>query len=131
MKTSILNSKVGPVTFQAPYFEELISQPHDASHKGRLTREPECHACWYYFLLAAKNLKLEKDNLVPEDEISHLFPVEKARKLMESVALMYATTPGKIVRYWDACDAQRIALGYSTNADIPERYKFRFNSWSQ
>jgi len=118
----------GPVTFTPPYFHEYVFGHKDAiAGKCKLPEDKGAHALFYYNLLAYKNLQEAKENLVYEDEPSRFFPLEKARKLLESIAVMYAVTPGEMVRYWDAVIAQRRALGFSENADLPHRYRFRFN----
>jgi len=123
MPSEIFHKK-GEVTFRAPYFDELLI---DASPEGRLTRDPVCHALFYYNLLAAKNLKEAKDCLVDEKELSPVFGVKEARKLLESIAFMYGTTPGAMVRYWDVVDKQRRAMGASSNADLPHAMRFKWN----
>lgn len=119
--------KMGPVTFHAQYFDELISNPADPFHVGRLPRDLDCHALWYYYILACKNLKEAQQNLVYEDELSRKFDVPAARRLLESIAFQYGSTPARIVRYWEAVEAQRRALGFTDNADLPHAMRFRFN----
>lgn len=119
--------RMGPVTFHAQYFDELLSNPADPFHNGRLPRDIEAHALWMYYILAAQNLKAAKENLVYEDEKSKHFDVHRARALLESISFQYGTTPSRMVRYWPAIDAQRIALGFSQNADLPHAMRFRFN----
>ena len=118
--------RMGPVSFHAVYFDELLSQPSDPLHVGRLPQDLEAHALFQYYVLASKAFKEAKDNLVYEDEKSRVFPLERARRLLESVAFMYGTTPSRMVRYWEAIDAQRRALGFNSNADLPVQYRFRF-----
>lgn len=118
---------MGPVTFHATYYDELVSNPGDPFHVGRLPRDLEAHGLWHYYILASVNLKNAKENLVYEDERSRFFDVPRARKLLESIAFQYGTTPAKMVRYWEAVEAQRIALGFTSNAELPAALKFRFN----
>lgn len=123
MPSEIFHRK-GPVTFRAPYFDEFVI---GASPEGRLPRDPNAHALFYYNLLAAKNLDDAKKCLVDERELSPVFGVPQARKLLESVAFLYDTTPGAMVRYWDVVDKQRMAMGANSNADLPHAMRFRFN----
>ena len=124
---SIRHIKYGPVTMEAHYYDELLSNAADPFHVGRLPRDIEAHALWSYFILASINLKNAKENLVYENERSRFFDVPKARALMESIALQYGTVPSRMVRYWEAVDQQRRALGFNENADLPAAMRFRFN----
>lgn len=122
----MLNTRVGDVVFQAPFWSELTIGDKKALPHARLPKDVQAHALWYYYMVAANNLRLQRDNLVAEDEISHSFSVAAAHQLIESVAMMYQVTPGQMVRCWEACDAQRMALGYTQNAELPAAYRFRF-----
>lgn len=120
--------RMGPINFHAPYYDELLSNPADPFHNGRLPQDLECHALWNYYVQACMNLKNAKENLVYEDDpLSRYFDVPRARRLMESIAFIYGTTPARMVRYWDAVEAQRRALGFTDNADLPHAMRFRFN----
>lgn len=119
--------RMGPITFHAVYYDELLSNPMDPFHVGRLPADLEAHALWHYYVLASVNLKNAKENLVYEDERSRFFDVPRARKLLESISFQYGTTPAKMVRYWEAVDQQRRALGFNENADLPAAMRFRFN----
>jgi hypothetical protein len=123
---SVHTIKMGPVNFRAPYFDELLSNPMDPLHVGRLPADINAHGLFYYFVLASQAYKGAKDNLVYEDELSKRFDVTRARRMLESVAFMYGTTPSRLVRFWDAVDAQRRALGFNPNADLPDQFRFRF-----
>jgi hypothetical protein len=118
---------MGPVTFHAVYYDELLSQPADPFHNGRLPSDMEAHALWHYYVQACINLKKARENLVYENEQSLSFDVMAARRLLESISFIYGTTPSRMVRYWDAVEAQRRALGFTENADLPHAMRFRFN----
>lgn len=122
---SQLRLTVGPVVFTPPYFDELVRR--DTNPKGRLPKDIEAHALWYYFTLASKNLLDTRENIVYEDELSKNFTPTMARKLMESIAFMYGSAPQRMVRYWEAVEMQRVALGFSTNTDLPPVFKFRLS----
>ena len=124
MPSEIFHRK-GEVTYRAPYFDELVEGK--LNPQGRLPKNHVAHALFYYNLIAAKNLDEAKKNLVYEHELSKKFEVADARRLIESVAFMYNTTPGEMVRFWDVVDAQRRALGSNQNADLPHAMRFRFN----
>lgn len=124
---SIRHIKMGPVTMEAHYYDELLSNRSDPLHVGRLPMDIECHCLWTYYILASINLKNAKENIVYEDEKSKFFTVAQARRLLESLCLQYGTVPSRAVRYWDAVDRQRMALGFSLNAELPATYRFRFN----
>lgn len=119
--------RMGMVNFHAVYFDELVSNPADPFHNGRLPQDLEAHGLWMYYTLASKNLKAAKENLVYEDERSRHFDVPRARALLESISFQYGSTPARLVRYWEAVDQQRRALGFSENADLPAVMRFRFN----
>lgn len=124
---SIVPVRIGPVTFHATYYDELISNPSDPFHVGRLPRDLPCHGLWHYYILAYQNWKNAQENLVYEDERSRFFDVRKARTLLENISIQYGAAPAQLVRYWDAVDAQRRALGFTQNADLPHEFRFRFN----
>lgn len=119
--------RMGPVTFQAVYYDELVANPADPLHNGRLPRDLEAHGLWMYYVLACKNLKAAGENIVYENELSLKFDVPGARRLLETIAFTYGTTPARMVRYWEAVEAQRRALGFNENAELPAAMKFRFN----
>lgn len=124
---SIRNIQMGPCWFHAPYYDELVSNPTDPLHVGRLPPDLEAHACWHYYIMAAQALDGAKKNMVYDDQLSKRFDVNRARKLLESISFLYGSTPAKVTRYWDAVIAQRRALGFSDNAALPAAFMFRFN----
>ena len=123
----VLNSKVGPVTFEAPYFSDLIADPSNALHPGRLTKDPACHALWYYYCLASKNLVDVKKDMAYEGDVSQTFSLGTARRLLENIANMYVVQVSQMVRYWAEVDNQRRSLNLTQNAELPVSYRFRFN----
>lgn len=114
----------GGAQFEVVYFPELIAG--GANINGRLPPDLGAHALFWYYILAIKGLEEAKKNLVYETELSRTFDVNKARKLLESISFTYGLTPSQVVRYWDAVEAQRRALGYSINAELPAVLKFRY-----
>lgn len=115
------------MTFEVPVYYELIPQEPGCDPRGVMPTELAAHALWYYYLTASLNLRNESENMVEESDRSRLFPVDRARKLLESISFMYGFQPAQVVRFWDAIDKQRRALGIDQNAELPAAYKFRFN----
>lgn len=113
------------IKFECPYFEELVAGPENIL--GRLPKDLPAHALWYYYILASQGIRTAKFCLVLETELSPKFDVLKARRVLESVCKMYGFSPPEVVRYWEAVEAQRIALGFTENAELPAVIKFRFN----
>jgi len=117
----------GIVEYHIPYFEELIATGGNTPERA-LPRDIGAHALWYYYCLASKAIKIEKDCLVLETDLSPRFrPQKEARQLAESVAQMYGFGLYGMTRYWSAVEAQRRALGLTQNAELPPAYKFRFS----
>jgi hypothetical protein len=110
------------VTFECPYYDHLLPA-NDFDH-GRLTRDLECHALWHYACLAMTQYERAKRNIVEESELSLIFDVQAARNLFLSVANNHGVSPGKMVRFWDVINRQRLALG--GGQDLPDEFKFRF-----
>lgn len=116
---SIRKFRVEGTTFEheAPYFGELL-----ATQGGALPRDPAAHALWHYYIIAAKSLESKAANLVYDDELSKDF---NAKQVFESVATMHGVAPESMAAYWSVIEATRRVLRLTTNADIPERFKFK------
>lgn len=74
--------------------------------KGLLTRDPRCHACWWYAMLAQKNKAEVGDRL--EDQIivydtgstAPLWMDKNYEKIARSVAIQYGLeSPEEFLRY--------------------------------
>lgn len=106
------------VTFEAPYFDELISP------RGCLTPHFECHALWDYYGNALRAYDMAKSNLVEESELSRRFNLDDARALFLSIAQKHGVRPQDMVNYWPMVDRQRIAMGGMDH--LPENMQFRY-----
>lgn len=111
----------GDVVFDAPFFQMLLQ----GQENGRLPRDIAAHALWHYFCLAAKAMSRAKYNLVYEDELSARFDEGIARNIFQGVAMIHGVYPRDMGRYWEVVRQQRIALGLSSNADLPPRFQFK------
>jgi hypothetical protein len=117
----ILKLKLGPVVMEVPYFSEYLMD----KEYGRLPRDLPAHALWYYYILAMRQYDRAKKNLVYEDELSEIFDVNRARDILQAVSNMYGTPIQEMIKYWDAMEKQRIALGGGES--LPSEFKFQFS----
>lgn len=120
-KQSPIKTPHGTITMHAPYFDQLL---RSSAEDGRLTREAECHALWYYYGLATRAYNDAKDNLVEEADASRVFNREIARQLFTSVSQMYQVKPADMIRFWPIVQEQRMALGAEDT--LPAEFKFEF-----
>lgn len=106
----------GKLQYQYPMFVDQI-EPN-----GLLTRDPRCHACWWYAVLAQKNKALAGSG--PEDQIITYTVGETPPTWMDknyeqiarSVALQYGLAdPGDFLRYratvW--AEGQRLGIDFT------------------
>jgi hypothetical protein len=98
--------------YDYPIFEDQIEP------KGLLTRDPRCHACWWYAMLAQKNKRLVGKG--PEDQIivydvGSTPPVwmdKNYEKIARSVAIQYGLeSPDDFLRYRAVVWAEGVRLG--------------------
>ena len=104
------------VQWQVPLFL------HHQEPYGRLLPEPECHALWYYYLLARKNYEEEQDPIVLEGEDD---PVYNYHQLFKSIATSYGVEPEKMVKFWKYVDAEAFANALPL---LPKNEGLRFDS---
>lgn len=121
IKTAIKMPDGPTIIMEAPYFDEFL---RSASEEGRLTRDVECHALFYYYGMATKAFLEAKANLVEESDLSRLFNRDVARNLMQSIAMRYGVRADQMVRFWPIVHQQRIAMGGDDN--LPAEFQFRF-----
>jgi hypothetical protein len=92
---------------------------------GMLTRDKECHALWYYMVLATKNCANVGDGpesqtiVVPAgDEGAALWMDKRYEQIMRSVAAMYTTTPELMAGFWPCVEAEAIRMGIVIPNDV-------------
>lgn len=117
----ILRLKAGPVVFEVPYYSELLMN----NENGRLQKDLACHALWTYYGQALTQLRKAKQNIVYEDELSQVFNIDVATRMISAISNMYGTPILDMIKYWDAVERQRIALGGGET--LPNEYKFQFS----
>lgn len=108
---------------ESPYFDQLL-RDGSPDGKGRLPRDIAAHALWHYYCVASTAWDKEVHGLVYEGELDHKFD---PKATFESIAKVHGVPPQDMSRYWNVIEQQRIALGLSQNAELPERFKFRFH----
>lgn len=108
---------------ESPYFDQLVRNS-DPDGKGRLPTDVAAHALWHYYCVASVAWHNEVHGLVYEGERDHSF---NAKECFESIAKVHGVPPQDMSRYWNVILQQRIALGLTSNAELPERFKFRFH----
>lgn len=120
-KQTNIKTPHGTITMHAPYFDTLL---RSSAEDGRLSREPECHALWYYYGMATKAYNDAKDNVVLEEDASRVFNRDVAKQLFTSIANMYQVKPADMVKFWPIVQMQRIALG--ANDTLPAEFRFEY-----
>lgn len=108
---------------ESPYFDQLV-RSNAPDGKGRLPQDVAAHALWHYFCVASNAWYNETCGLVYEGERDHRF---NPKETFESIAKVHGVKPEEMSRYWNVIEQQRLALGLSQNAELPERFKFRFH----
>lgn len=117
----LVKMQLGPFIMEVQYFEEYLY-----SNDGKIPADMAAHALWYYYICAMNNYVRAKKNLVYEDEPSIIWNMDRARALLQSIANLYGVPVEKMIRFWDCCEAQRIALGGGDT--LPEEFKFKFSA---
>ncbi len=119
---------------EAPFFDELLEWRVSTSliipgerynpdaGKGRLSDDIHEHALWHYFLVASNAYRQQEMNLVEESDPSIHFNAEAC---FLAIARQHGVQPEEMSKRWPVVEKQRIALGLTSNAELPERYKFR------
>jgi hypothetical protein len=115
--------KHGNLTMEAPFFVELLTSEN--SDTARLSSDHEAHALWHYLGAASTALRAAQNNFVYEDDRSLIFTKETARALFIAIANVHQVEPGKMVKFWDMIDRQRVALGAGSE-DLPAEMKFKY-----
>jgi len=117
-----LNRQIpGGVVLDLPYYVEYLQK-----NGGQLPQDMGAHALWHYYVtarLAYEQIVLG-ETPVYEGERDGVF---RPMDIMRAISMLYGLEPDTIAQYWDAVERQRRALGLSSNADLPEQYKFKSN----
>lgn len=90
------------LNYNRPFFEDQVMP------KGELTLDMACHACWYYAMLATKNMM--RVGRGPEDQIITYDAENNERAQFEnknyvaiakSVGIIYGISPEEFLRFED------------------------------
>ncbi len=106
------------LNYEYPFFEDYLEP------KGALTINRECHACFYYAMLAwkARGNAGDIENQIIEYKVGEEIPLwREARdsEIAESVALIYGLeSPDKFLIYKKRAWAQAKQLGITLPSDI-------------
>lgn len=107
------------ITYDYPMFEDYI-QP-----KGTLNRDPACHACFYYGMLAHKARLLAGENLESQvilykvGETPPEWMVPRDVEIARSVALIYALeSPEDFLKYKREAWAQAKIIGVEIPPEV-------------
>ena len=93
--------------------------------KGRLIIDRRCHACWYYYILASKNLA--KVGRGPEDQIIEVDPGLETPlwmdlrfdQLARTIAMMYQLeSPDEFLRFFPIVEQEANRLGFEVPYQI-------------
>lgn len=95
------------ISFTPFFFEDLIAP------NGFLSRDRECHACWYFYLLAQKCKETVGESIEDQTILeSEPWMTKKYPEIRRSVQLLYGLqSPGDIDPYWPAVRLQAKTLG--------------------
>lgn len=107
------NQTFNDIRVELPIFED-----YTLANGGFLINEIGCHALFYYYITAMRNLIKQKKNIVLEGEVD---PVYNYKQLFISTAKIYGVSPEKMQSYWPAVDGQCQFLGMEK---LPLRYRF-------
>lgn len=117
-----IETPVGDIIMQVHYYDQYL-----VSNGGALPLDIAAHALFHYSMVAS-NAYYQAYNsnfLVEESKRSPTFTLANAKQLFESIANWYGIHPRGMQNYWPAVEAQRRALGLSTNAELPEQFKLK------
>lgn len=108
---------INKVKFSPPYFS-AYNAPN-----GWLFKDTECHALWYYYLLAYKRLEYNRGDILEyEDSPADNKSEEHFANIFRSIFIAYKIEPARMVHYWEAVDMQCALLDMPV---LPEKYRFK------
>lgn len=87
---------------------------------GVLHEHPACHALWQYAYFVHKRID-DKDGPQYEDDPIDLMRVNELKQTFTSLAILYGTTPERMLRFWKNVDCQ-MSLMHSKK--IPKKFRF-------
>lgn len=100
------------VNFKYPTF------PDNTLPKGRLPREKEAQACWYYYILCEKQRSMvgkgpESQVIVVDTGYDHQTPWHDKHywETAKSIGLMYQVDINDMFHYWPAVRIEALRLG--------------------
>lgn len=70
---------------------------YEAEKGGYLVRDPACHACFYYAMIATNAYKQVMEDHVLDDAAD---PHANFREVFKNVASMYGVEPETMARFW-------------------------------
>jgi len=88
---------------------------------GALQPCAECHALFYYYLLAQRNYEMEKDVIILDGQMD---PHYHYHQLFKSIATMYGVQPENMQNFWGFVDKQCELINLPK---LPDLEKYRFN----
>lgn len=100
----IENTQVGSMHISTPYFRELEIPV------GFLSRDPACHALWYYCCLI-RNQMNERDETIRYEGDWPVDPEANAKNIFKTVAFLYGIAPERMLKFWVNIDMQMAQLG--------------------
>ncbi len=95
--------------------------PEYTQPNGFLIDDVACQGLFHYALIARNNYEQETQGIVLEGDRD---PEFNYKQLFMSIATMYATTPERMVRFWQNVDMQMTVLKLPK---VPDEERLRFS----
>lgn len=88
--------------------------------EGVLVEDTACHALWQYAMLVHKRID-DKEGPQYEDDPIDLMQINELKQTFMSLAILYKTTPEKMIKFWVNVDLQMSLIG---SRKIMKKYRF-------
>lgn len=88
--------------------------------EGVLNTDAACHALWHYASIVRGRIEA-KSGPQYDDDIIDLMNVYDLQKVFTSIALLYKTTPEKMIKFWKNVDLQ---MRLMKSNPIEAKYRF-------
>jgi hypothetical protein len=98
-------------------YDELLP-PH-----GFLADDPACHALFYYACLTRIHIDNFDDELQYEGVYVTQVRTSNRLNLMRSIAVVYGTTPERMVKFWRNVD-MTFEMSFGERKKIPAEFRF-------
>ena len=122
-KPSTIERKLGNMRVNVPYFADQIEP------KGRLLPQPECQACWYYFMLAHQaalgvGSGPESQVIVVDDSLeTPLWMEHRYHQIARTVAMIYGLeSPDSFLPYAPLVEKEAERIAYEKNQPFEMPY---------